>query len=225
MINPEVRALEAARTYAELDHARERLDPLLRKKFDDKGYVLMGWGDVGPVHIFSQRPDSARSTICGRPSCGCSATIRSSSRRSTRSGCTACRWACPRCCRRWPRAPSTRSSARRCRRWRCSGRRTRKYVTSAVIGMATGATVMTKKAWDEIEPRDQQIIIEEAKAMEVDVTKQVREDNTKAFEQLQKKNGLQVVRRRSRCSATWPSACWRSPTRRTRSSRKSFRSR
>jgi hypothetical protein len=29
--------------------------------------------------------------------------------------------------------------------------------------------------------------------MEVDVTKQVREDNTKAFDQLQKKNGLQVI--------------------------------
>ncbi|MGZ3428834.1 MAG: TRAP transporter substrate-binding protein DctP, partial [Polyangia bacterium] len=56
MINPEVRALEAARTYPELDHARERLNPMLHKKFDEKGYLLMGWGDVGPVHIFSQRP-------------------------------------------------------------------------------------------------------------------------------------------------------------------------
>src|SRR6516164_7237253 len=41
MIDPEVRALEGARTYPELDHARERLDPLLRKKFDEKGYLLM----------------------------------------------------------------------------------------------------------------------------------------------------------------------------------------
>jgi TRAP-type C4-dicarboxylate transport system substrate-binding protein len=74
-------------------------------------------------------------------------------------------------------------------RWSAHAR----YVTSAVIGMATGATVMTKTAWGQIEPRDQQIILEEAKSMEVDVTKQVREDNTKAFDQLQKKNGLQVI--------------------------------
>jgi TRAP-type C4-dicarboxylate transport system substrate-binding protein len=56
--------------------------------------------------------------------------------------------------------------------------------------MATGATVMTKTAWAQLEPRDQQIVLEEAKAMEAEVTKQVREDNTKAYEQLQKKNGL-----------------------------------
>jgi TRAP-type C4-dicarboxylate transport system substrate-binding protein len=68
-----------------------------------------------------------------------------------------------------------------------------RYVTSAVIGMATGATVMTKTAWASLGAQDQKIITEEAKAMEAEVTKQVREDNTKAFEQLQKKNGLQVV--------------------------------
>ena len=68
-----------------------------------------------------------------------------------------------------------------------------RYVTSAVIGMATGATVLTKTAWSQVEPRDQQIILEEAKQMEVVVTKQIRNDNTNAFEQLQKKNGLQVI--------------------------------
>ncbi len=116
MINPEVRALEAARTYPELDHARERLDPLLRKKFDEKGYLLMGWGDVGPVHIFSQRPirslDDLRLTklwMFGRRSDD-QADLRGA--RAARRADGRARGAA----RPWRPAPSTPSSARRCRR-------------------------------------------------------------------------------------------------------------
>src|SRR5689334_18088954 len=192
MINPEVRALEAARTYAELDHARERLDPLLRKKFDEKGYLLMGWGDVGPVHIFSQRPirslEDLRQTklwqfgddpltketfaalgLHGVPM-GVPEVLPSLATGSIDAffgsplSTVALQWA---------------SHAR--------------YVSSAVIGMATGATVVTKTAWQAMDPKDQSILTEEAKTMEAEVTKQVRQDNTNAFEQLQKKNGLQVV--------------------------------
>jgi TRAP-type C4-dicarboxylate transport system substrate-binding protein len=192
MINPEVRALEAARTYQELDHARERLDPLLRKKFDEKGYLLMGWGDVGPVHIFSQRPirslDDLRQTklwqfgddpltkqtfdalgLHGVPM-GVPEVLP-----SLATGAIDAFFGSP---------LSTMAL-----QWSSHAR----YVTSAVIGMATGATVLTKVAWSQVEPRDQQIIIEEAKQMEAEVTKQIRNDNTNAFDQLQKKAGLQVI--------------------------------
>jgi TRAP-type C4-dicarboxylate transport system substrate-binding protein len=192
MINPEVRALEAARTYPELDHARERLDPLLRKKFDEKGYLLMGWGDVGPVHIFSQRPirslDDLRQTklwmfgddpltkqtfaalgLHGVPM-GVPEVLPSLATGSIDA---------------FFGSPLSTVALQ----WSAHA----KYVTSAVIGMATGATVLTKVAWGQLEPRDQQIVTEEAHAMEDEVTKQVRNDNTEAFDQLQKKNGLQVV--------------------------------
>jgi TRAP-type C4-dicarboxylate transport system substrate-binding protein len=192
MINPEVRALEAARTYPELDNARARLDPLLRKKFDEKGYMLMGWGDVGPVHIFSQRPirslDDLRQTklwmfgddpvtkgmfaalgLHGVPM-GVPEVLPSLATGSIDAffgsplSTVALQWA---------------SHA--------------KYVTSAVIGMATGATVLTKTAWASMDPKDQAILTEEAKAMESEVTNQVRNDNTSAYDQLQKKNGLQEI--------------------------------
>jgi TRAP-type transport system periplasmic protein len=192
MINPEVRALEAARTYPELDHARERLNPLLRKKFDEKGYFLMGWGDVGPVHIFSQRPirslEDLRQTKLWM--FGDDAITKQTFEALGLHGVP---MGVPEV------LPSLATGAidaffgsplsTVALQWSAHAR----YVTSAVIGMATGATVLTKKAWDEVEPRDQQIIVEEAKTMEAEVTKQVREDNTKAFDQLQKKNGLQVV--------------------------------
>src|SRR5262249_23568746 len=55
-INPEVRALEVARSYDELDTLRNALNETLRKKFADKGFLLAAWGDVGPIHLFSNRP-------------------------------------------------------------------------------------------------------------------------------------------------------------------------
>ncbi|HZS36690.1 MAG TPA: TRAP transporter substrate-binding protein DctP, partial [Polyangia bacterium] len=55
-IDPEVRALEIARTYDELDGLRAALGETLRKRLEEKGYILGGWGDVGPVHLFSNRP-------------------------------------------------------------------------------------------------------------------------------------------------------------------------
>src|SRR5262245_24126770 len=55
-ITREVRALDIARTYTELDALRARLGPMLQKRFEEKGFIIAGWGDVGPVHIFSNRP-------------------------------------------------------------------------------------------------------------------------------------------------------------------------
>jgi TRAP-type C4-dicarboxylate transport system substrate-binding protein len=192
MIDPEVRALEAARSYAELDTARERLGPMLRKKFEEKGYLLMGWGDVGPVHVFSQRPikslDDLRLTklwmfsddpmtkqmfeslgLHGVPLgvpevLPALATGNVDAFFGSPLSTVALQWA---------------SHA--------------KYVTSAVVGMATGATVVSKKAWGEITPADQQIIIDEGKKMEAELMKQIRKDNTDALEKLKTKYGLQVV--------------------------------
>src|SRR5262249_35470386 len=55
-VAPEVRVLELARTYEELDALRAALSETLKKKFEEHGYVLGGWGDVGPVMLFSNRP-------------------------------------------------------------------------------------------------------------------------------------------------------------------------
>ena len=66
IISPEVRALEAARTYDELDHAaRAARSATAQEGSSEKGYILLGWGDVGPVHLFSQQP-VRRSPICGQ---------------------------------------------------------------------------------------------------------------------------------------------------------------
>src|SRR5262245_16025608 len=49
LIQPEVRVLDLPfllKGYDELDYVRTTLDGELRKKFEEKGFVLLGWGDV-----------------------------------------------------------------------------------------------------------------------------------------------------------------------------------
>ncbi|GIW71798.1 MAG: C4-dicarboxylate ABC transporter [Planctomycetota bacterium] len=55
----EVRALELPfqyDSYAQVDHVRQRLDARLRERFRAGGYELLGWFELGFVHLFSTRP-------------------------------------------------------------------------------------------------------------------------------------------------------------------------
>jgi TRAP-type C4-dicarboxylate transport system substrate-binding protein len=190
-IAPETRALELARTYEELDKLRTLLGPDIKKAFEAKGYVLGGWGDVGPVHLFSGKPvktlDDLRSlklwlwsddpvskqlftalALHGVPM-GVPEVLPGLSTGQIDSffgsplSTLALQWA---------------------------GHV--KYMTSITLSEATGATVISKAAWDKISPADQKILEEEAQAMQTLVTKQVREDNQRSLDAMKSK-GLTVT--------------------------------
>jgi TRAP-type C4-dicarboxylate transport system substrate-binding protein len=58
-IAPVVRVLDAPwliRTTAEADHVYEAFGKEFEKAFEEKGFVLLGWTEVGFVHIFSKAP-------------------------------------------------------------------------------------------------------------------------------------------------------------------------
>lgn len=44
------------RSWDELDHVREQLRPALERRFLDKGFVVLCWGDAGWVRFFSKEP-------------------------------------------------------------------------------------------------------------------------------------------------------------------------
>ena len=44
------------RSWDELDYVREKLRPALEKRFFDKGFVVLCWGDAGWVRFFSKEP-------------------------------------------------------------------------------------------------------------------------------------------------------------------------
>jgi len=43
-------------SYEELDYVRDRISPKLEKRIEDKGFVLLNWGDAGWVQFFSTKP-------------------------------------------------------------------------------------------------------------------------------------------------------------------------
>ncbi|MBI4576227.1 MAG: TRAP transporter substrate-binding protein DctP [Planctomycetes bacterium] len=56
---PELRVLEIPFFYADVeeqDRVVEGLTPYFEGRLAEKGYVLLGWADVGWVHLFSKRP-------------------------------------------------------------------------------------------------------------------------------------------------------------------------
>lgn len=64
-IEPSISALQNLpllfRSWDELDYVREKMRPAMEKKFLDKGFVVLAWGDAGWVRFFSRdaavRPD------------------------------------------------------------------------------------------------------------------------------------------------------------------------
>lgn len=64
-IEPSIAALQAMpllfRNWDEVDYVREKMRPAMEKKFMDKGFVVLAWGDAGWVRFFSKeaalRPD------------------------------------------------------------------------------------------------------------------------------------------------------------------------
>ena len=59
-IEPSVAALQAMpllfKTWEEVDYVREKMRPAMEKKFADKGFVVLSWGDAGWVRFFSKDP-------------------------------------------------------------------------------------------------------------------------------------------------------------------------
>jgi TRAP-type C4-dicarboxylate transport system substrate-binding protein len=64
-IEPSISALQSLpllfKNWDELDYVREKMRPSMEKKFLDKGFVVLAWGDAGWVRFFSKeaavRPD------------------------------------------------------------------------------------------------------------------------------------------------------------------------
>ncbi len=58
-IVPEVRILDAPflfKSHAEVDYILDKFDGEFRKAFEDNGFVLLGWAEVGYVYVFTNKP-------------------------------------------------------------------------------------------------------------------------------------------------------------------------
>lgn len=194
LIQPQVRVLEIPfliKSYNELDFVREKLDGEFRKLFQEKGFELLFWGDVGQVQLFSNIPVDS---------------VDSLSKMKI--------WA-------WTDDPMVRKLFEKVKlnavplgvpdvlpalqtgtidacygstlstlalQWNTKV----KHMTSMVISQSVGATVLTKAGWDSLSPDEQKIVREESARLAPVLLKTIREDNKRAYDKMLKL-GMTVV--------------------------------
>jgi TRAP-type transport system periplasmic protein len=194
LIQSEVRVLELpmlVRSYDELDFVRTKLDEDLRKKFDEKGYVLLSWGDVGPVHIFSNIPIKSKDDL-KQTKLWAWVDDPIIKRLFAQLGATGVPLGVP------DVLPSLQTGLINA----CYGSPLStlalqwytkvKYMTKMHVTQAIGATVVTKATFEKLPADLQKIVLADSKELERKVLKQIREDNEKALKSM-KDAGLQVV--------------------------------
>jgi len=195
-IVPEVRVTEIPYVfwnYGEVDYVRSRLESSMTKQFADKGFVVLGWMDLGFIYTFSKVPitslEVARKqkwwTMEGDPmgraifdALGISPISLSLSDVATAlsTNLIDC-------------APSTPFGAVAFRWY------TRfKYMSAVPSTSILSATLINKDIWDKISPGSQKIILDISRKEHEKVVSTMRQDNAKSLALL-KKSGVRVVRR------------------------------
>jgi len=178
-------------SYEELDYVRDSLLSTMDEAFEEKGFVLLGWGDVGPVHMFSKDPiqtkedlrksklwgwvdDQIAMTLCREGGISPVPLSPSEVLPSLQTGIVNA-------------APSTPLVCVALQ-WFSKF----KFMTDLTMSIAIGATVMTKKQFDRLDASTQSLLRDVAKRYHQKLTQRIREDNAESIETL-KKNGIRIV--------------------------------
>jgi TRAP-type C4-dicarboxylate transport system substrate-binding protein len=194
LIQSEVRVLELPMliaSYDELDFVRGKLDGEFRKKFEAKDYVLLMWGDVGPVHVFSNIPIKSKADLSQTKLWAWvdDPIIRMLFQQLGANGVPL-------------GVPDVLPSLQTGLINACYGSPLStlalqwytkvKFMTQMHITQAVGAVVMLKKEFDKLSPEQQKVVLDDSKEMQPKLLKSIRDENTKSLASM-KQAGLQVV--------------------------------
>lgn len=187
--------------YKSLDHTRDALREDFEREFLTRGYVLLGWGDVGFAHLFSntpvRKPDDLKQVKMwawnADPISGAVAT---------RAGSSPVPLGVP------DVLPSLNTGlidgftasplAAIALQWFTKA----KYMTKDPVALGIGATVISKAQWDAIPAADQVILRRVSDKWHKILIKKVRQDNEKSAALLQKQ-GIQAVEQSADDKAAW----------------------
>ena len=196
-INEEVLIFQLPRmfkTYQELDYVRNYLREDLDKVFLDKGYVLLGMGDIGYYYIFSNQPIR---NIADLQSPNVKMWVRTSDKIGIEFYQKAKIATVP---REVTQVLSSLYSGQIntltaspyvtvALQWHDKF----KYMTTLPINVGVGASLITKEKFDEMTPEQQKVVRDMGDAYQNKMILQIRQDNEKAVEALIKKAGIQQV--------------------------------
>lgn len=194
LIEKEVRVLELPLMYnndSDVDKVTAKLEGYLTKKFDDAGYVLLGWAEVGPVYVFTNKPLRSMADMNGVkmwmwegdrlaesvfkelkiiPTPLAITTVLTSLQTGMIDGVY--------------NAPQGLLALQ----WNSKI----KYMLDVRLTQSIGALLLTKKAWVKLAPEEQTILKEAGLKYSREIVVEGRKDNERALAAL-KKQGVQVT--------------------------------
>jgi len=193
-ILPEVRILDAPflfRNYEEIDYVSERFFDRFAQKFEENGFVLLGWVEVGFVYVFTNQPVQSSQDFKGvkmwmwEGDPLAEATFRAFGispiplsltdvLTSLQTGLIDGVYTPPLACigLQW----FTRT----------------KYMIDVPLTNSNGAALISKRMFDRLNPQQQQILLDLAKEYFGKLTRLTRQDNEKAIEEMLKA-GIQKI--------------------------------
>ncbi len=196
-INEEVLIFQLPRmfkTYKELDYVRNYLREDLDKVFSEKGYVLLGMGDIGYYYIFSNHPIR---NIADLQSPNVKMWVRTSDKIGIEFYQRAKIATVPReVTQVLPSLYSGQINALTASPYVTVALQWHdrfKYMTTLPINVGVGATLITKEKFDELTPEQQKVVREMGEQYQNKMIIEIRQDNEKAVEALVKKAGIQQV--------------------------------
>lgn len=189
-IAPELLVLQLPlqfKTYQELDYVREQMSPTLEKILNEKGFVLLHWGDVGFNYVFSNAPVGVPDDIKKTKMWVWDADPISKKVMDV-AGVNGVLLGVP------DVLPSLQTGVidafgnspygAVALQWYAKA----KYVTNLKLAMVIGGFIVSKKSWDAIPPQHQEAIRKIGAANGADLLKQIRRDNQDAIKTIQKSN-------------------------------------
>ncbi len=193
-ISSRLRILDAPflfQNYAEVDHLHQVMDPEFDKEFTDNGFVLLGWAEVGFVYVLTNQPvrnvadmngvkmwtwegdqiaEAAFRSLGINPIPLSVVDVLTSLQTGLINGAY------------------TAPLAALAMQWNTRV----KYMMNVPLADASGAVVISKKAYDKLPADLQDILLRNGRSYMAQLTAKSREENAQAI-QTMKKNGLQVI--------------------------------
>jgi TRAP-type C4-dicarboxylate transport system substrate-binding protein len=194
LIRGDVRVIELPFLFkndGELDYVRGQMQPDFERQLGEAGYVLLAWGDVGWIHLYSNTPVNGRADLARAKMWAWTddPIVRALFKRLGVNGVPL---GVP------DVLPSLQSGtinacygpplAAVALQWHTRIR----YATSVPIAYATGAILVRKEAWARIAPDDQTAQREAARIMGQDLQRVIRKENERA-RKVMEKAGIKFV--------------------------------
>jgi TRAP-type C4-dicarboxylate transport system substrate-binding protein len=186
MINPKVLVLQVPlmfKNHEQLEKVRRALHDEFEKSFREKGYELLGWGDVGWVYLFTKEPvtskdDLKKQKVWAWGDDPLSKALMRAAGVSPRllglpqvypalnTGMVDAVYNSPLACLTL--------------QWHTKV----KYYSDFPLAIAIGATVITKKSFDSLKPEHQKLLKKITRKYHEALNKRIRKDNEKALKAL-----------------------------------------